>query len=139
MTTKTMLAAVFVAIAFAAWPLIGRESRVSGALMATGVMIGSALTVTLLSFPKLTQMPTGRALWVLAAAAVVNGLAVFVYARSAADPAVPAGPFIVIVSVLQVAAVALIAWMMPGGRAPTLREAAGFVLAAAAVYLLAKG
>jgi len=52
---------------------------------------------------------------------------------------VAAGPFIVIVSVLQVAAVALIAWMMPGGHAPSLREATGFVFAAIAVYLLAKG
>ena len=139
MTPRTLLSAVFVAFAFAAWPLIGRASRVSGALMATAVMIGSALTVALLSSPQLTQVPTARALWVLAAAAVVNGLAVFFYARSMADPLVAAGPFIVIVSVLQVAAVAVIAWMMPGGRPPSMREAAGFVLAAAAVYLLAKG
>ncbi len=138
MTPRTLLSAVFVALAFAAWPLIGRESRVSGAWMATGVMVGSAVTVALLSATQLSQVPAGRALWVLGAAAVVNGLAVFVYASSAADPLVPTGPFIVIVSVLQVAAVAGIAWMMPGGRAPSLREALGFVLAAAAVYLLAK-
>jgi len=139
MTTRTILSAVFVAIAFAAWPLIGRESRASGAWMATAVMIGSALTVTLLSSSQLSALPNSRTLWVLAAAAVVNGLAVFVYASSAADPMVAAGPFIVIVSVLQVAAVALIAWMMPGGHAPSLREATGFVFAAIAVYLLAKG
>ncbi|MEO6223150.1 MAG: hypothetical protein ABIP90_07850 [Vicinamibacterales bacterium] len=139
MTPRTLLSAVFVAVAFAAWPLIGRESRVSGAWMATGVMIGSALTVALLSSSQLAQVPAGRALWVLCAAAVVNGLAVFVYASSAADPLVPAGPFIVVVSVLQVAAVALIAWVMPGGRAPSFREAAGFAFAAVAVYLLAKG
>lgn len=139
MTPRTMLSAVFVAIAFAAWPLIGRESRVSGAWMATGVMVGSALTVALLSSTQLSQVPTGRALWVLGAAAIVNGLAVFVYASSAADPTVATGPFIVIVSVLQVVAVAFIAWMLPGGHAPTLREAAGFALAAVAVYLLAKG
>jgi hypothetical protein len=138
MTSRTLLSAVFVALAFAAWPLIGRASRVSGAWLATGVMIGSALTVTLLASTQLSQAPTGRALWILGAAALVNGVAVFVYSSSAADPLVPTGPFIVVVSVLQVAAVAFIAWLMPGGRAPSLREAAGYALAAVAVYLLAK-
>lgn len=139
MTARTLLSAVIVAFAFAAWPLIGRASRVSGAWMATAVMAGSALTVALLSSSQLSQWPSTRALWILGAAAVVNGIAVFVYASSAADPLVQAGNFIVIVSVLQVAAVALIVWMLPGGHAPTLREAAGFAFAAAAVYLLAKG
>lgn len=139
MTGRTILSAVFVAFAFAAWPLIGREARATGAWMATGVMIGSALTVALLSSTQLSPWPPGRALWILGAAAIVNGLAVYVYASNAADPLVQAGNFIVIVSVLQVAAVALIAWLMPGGRAPSLKEAAGFALAAAAVYLLAKG
>jgi len=66
-------------------------------------------------------------------------VAVYIYASRAADPAVPAGSFIVLVSVLQVTAVPLLVWAMPGGLAPTMRQAAGFVCAAAAVYLLAKG
>ncbi len=139
MTTQTMLSAAFVAVAFAAWPLIGREARVSGAWMATAVMIGAAISVTLLSSSHLTQWPSSRALWILGAAAIVNGLAVLVYSTSAANPAVAAGPFIVVVSVLQVAAVPFIAWAMPGGQAPSLRQAAGFAFAAIAVYLLAKG
>jgi len=138
MTGRTLLSAVLVALAFAAWPLIGRESKVSGAWMATVVMVGSAVTVGLLSSTQLATWPSGRAWWILGAAAVVNGLAVFMYASSAADPLVPAGAFIVIVSVLQVAAVAFISWMLPGGHPPSLREAAGFVFAAIAVYLLAK-
>jgi hypothetical protein len=106
--------------------------------MATAVMIGSAISVTLLSGSQLTEWPSSRAMWVLLAAAIVNGVAVFVYASSAANPAVAAGPFIVVVSVMQVAVVPFIAWMLPAGSAPTLRQAAGFAFAAVAVYLLAK-
>ena len=138
MTTRTLLSAAFVALAFAAWPLMGRESRVSGAWMATAVMVGSALAVTVLSSTQLSQWPSSRALWILAAAAVVNGLAVFVYASSAANPAVVVGPFIVVVSVMQVAVVPFLVWVMPGGRAPSLRQVVGFAFAAVAVYLLAK-
>lgn len=139
MTLRTLVSAAIVALAFAAWPLIGRQARVSGAWMATAVMIGSALTVTLLSSSQLAPWPAGRAWWILGAAAIVNGIAVFLYASSAADPLVPAGAFIVIVSVLQVAAVAFIEWMLPGGHAPSLRQVVGYSFAAAAVYLLSKG
>ena len=138
MTTRTLLSAAVVALAFAAWPLIGREARVSGAWMATSIMIGSALSVALLSSSQLQGWPSSRALWILAAAAVVNGLAVYVYSSSAADPAVDVGPFIVVASVLQVAVVPFLVWVMPGGRAPSLRQAVGFAFAAVAVYLLAK-
>ncbi len=138
MTAQTLLSSIFVAIAFAAWPLIGRQALVSGAWMATVVMIGSAMSVTLLSSTHLAPWPAPRAWWILGAAAVVNGLAVFVYSATVANPAVPTGPFIVVVSVLQVAAVPFLAWVMPAGQAPSLRQAAGFAFAAVAVYLLAK-
>lgn len=140
MTWRVVLSAVCVALAFAAWPLLGRESRVSGAWMAFVVMGGSAVLIAMLSASQLsTAVPSGRAWWLLAAAALVNGVAVYVYAARAADPTVPTASFLVMVSVVQVTAIPLIAWAMPGGLAPTLRQAAGFVCAAAAVYLLAKG
>jgi hypothetical protein len=138
MTTRTLISAVLVAIAFAMWPLIGRQARVSGPWMATLVMAGSAMLIAALSSPQLTEWPPARALWVLAGAAAANGIAVYLYASSVANPAVPTGPFIVVVSVLQVAAVPFLVWVMPGGQAPTLRQAAGFAFAAVAVYLLAK-
>lgn len=139
MTWRVILSAVFVALAFATWPLLGRESRVTGAWMAFVVMGGSSVLIAMLSASQLgTAVPAGRAWWLLAAAAIVNGVAVYVYAARTADPTVPTAPFLVMVSVLQVTAIPLIAWAMPGGFAPTLRQAAGFVCAAAAVYLLAK-
>jgi hypothetical protein len=138
MTTRTLLAAAAVAIAFAAWPLIGRQARVSGPWMATLVMTGSAMLIAALSSPQLTTWPSGRALWVLGGAALANGVAVYIYASSVADPSVPTGPFIVVVSVLQVAAIPFLVWVMPGGSAPTARQALGFAFAAVAVYLLAK-
>ena len=140
MTGRVVLSAVFVALAFAAWPLLGRESLVSGAWMASVVMGGSAVLIVMLSASQLAiGMPTGRAWWLLGAAAIANGVAVYVYASQAANPTVPAASFIVLVSVLQVTAIPLLAWALPGGLAPTMRQAAGFVCAAAAVYLLAKG
>lgn len=140
MTGRVILSAVCVALAFAAWPLLGREARVTGAWMASVVMSGSSVLIVMLSSSQLaTGMPTGRAWWLLGAAAIANGAAVYLYASRAADPAVPAASFIVLVSVLQVAAIPLIAWALPGGLAPSLRQAAGFVCAAAAVYLLARG
>lgn len=140
MTGRVILSAVFVALAFAAWPLLGREARVTGAWMASVVMGGSAMLIVLMSSSQFaTGMPTSRAWWLLGTAAVANGMAVYVYASRAADPTVPAASFIVLVSVLQVTAIPLLAWALPGGVAPTMRQAAGFVCAAAAVYLLAKG
>lgn len=140
MTARVLLSAVVVALAFAAWPLLGKESKASGAWMSVIVMAGSALSVAILSASQLTGgLPAGRAWWYLAGAALANGTAVYVYASRAADPTVPTASFLVMVSVLQVAAIPLISWLLPGGVAPTMRQAAGFVLGAAAVYLLAKG
>jgi len=138
MTTRVLLSAVFVAVAFAAWPLIGRASKATGPWLSVLVMCGSALIVTAMAAPQLSNPPSGRALALVALAALANGAAVFVYAARTADPAVPTGAFLVTVSVLQVTAVPLLAWLMPGGQMPTLRQAAGFACAAAAVYLLAK-
>jgi hypothetical protein len=138
MTARTLLSAALVAIAFAMWPLIGRQAKVSGPWMATFVMSGSALLIAALSASQLTTWPSGRALWILAGAAAANGVAVYMYASSVANPAVPTGPFIVVVSVLQVAAVPFLVWVLPDGQAPTLRQAAGFAFAAVAVYLLAR-
>lgn len=140
MTIPVLLTAAVIAFAFAAWPLLGKEARVSGAWMSVIVMAGSAITVALASASRLTGgAPSGRAWGFLGAAAIANGLAVYLYASKAADPTVPTGPFLVVVSVVQVAAIPLLVWMLPGGQAPTLRQAAGFAMAAAAVYLLAKG
>jgi hypothetical protein len=139
MTTRVLLSAVFVAVAFAAWPLIGRASKASGPWLSVLVMCGSALIVAAMAAPQLVSPPGGRALGLIALAALANGAAVFVYASRAADPAVPTGAFLVTVSVLQVTFVPLIVWLMPGGQMPTMRQAAGFVCAAAAVYLLARG
>lgn len=140
MTWRVITSAVFVALAFATWPLLGRESRVTGAWLAVAVMGGSAVLIGMLSASQLsTAVPSGRAWWLLAAAALVNGVAVYIYAARTADPSVPTAQFLVIVSVLQITAIPLIAWALPGGLAPTFRQAAGFVCAAAAVYLLAKG
>jgi hypothetical protein len=138
MSTGVIASAVLIAVAFAAWPLLGREARVGGAWMSVVVMVGSALTVSALSASKLSGFPVGRAWWWLAGAAVANGVAVYVYASRAADPLVPTAAFLVTVSVLQVAAIPLLSWALPGGAAPTARQAAGFVLAAVAVYLLAR-
>ncbi len=140
MTIPVLLTAAAIAFAFAAWPLLGKEARVSGAWMSVLVMAGSALTVTLLSLTRLTGgVPSTRALAFLAGAAVANGVAVYLYASKAADPLVPTASFLVVVSVVQVAAIPLLAWVLPAGQAPTLRQGAGFVFAAIAVYLLARG
>jgi hypothetical protein len=140
MTWRVLASAAFVACAFAAWPLLGKQSRVTGAWMSVAVMAGSTLTVTLLSLTRLASLPAlGHRWWWLGGAAAANGLAVYVYASRAADPLVPTAAFLVTVAVLQIAAIPLLTWLLPGGTLPSPRQSVGFILAAVAVYLLARG
>jgi drug/metabolite transporter (DMT)-like permease len=136
--TSSLLIALVIAVGFAGWPIIGRYSQASGVWIGTFVMAGTTVVMALLSGRQLAvSVPSPRAFAVLAVAAALNGLGVYLYSFRAADPAVPIGLFVVVVAVLTIVAAPMLDWALHGA-VPSPRQMAGILCAAGAVYLLGR-
>ena len=139
MDLKTLAVAIFSALGFVAWPIIGNYSGASGGWVATIMIWGTAIVITLLSRNELRNgsLPNARAMLILLFAGVINGAAVYCYALKAADKKVDTAAFVIAVSILMIMWAPVLDWALKG-TIPTPRKIGGFVLAAFVVYVLSE-
>lgn len=139
MDASTIFTAIFIAVAFAGWPIIGNFSKAAGCWVGTLMMAGTTIVVGLLSLRQfaVAAKPNLRAFFLIGLAAILNGFAVRMYSVKATDPKVPVAAFVVVTSILMVMAAPVIQWAL-NREIPNFRQGAGFVLAAGAIYLLGK-
>ena len=139
MDVRTLFVAALCAAGFVAWPIIGNYSKASGAWVGIVVFIGTAIVVTSLSVNQLNHdsSPTARAMALLVAAGIINGMATYFFASKITDPAISVSVFMVTVSVGMVI-FAPIFNFATNDVVPTLRQSVGFSFAAVAIYLLSK-
>ncbi len=139
MSIGTLIVAIFIATIFAAWPIVGRSTGMSGSWIAAIVMLGTAFSASLLTAKELfnTPFPAARPFIFLLVVSLINGLAVWLYAVKAADKNIPTiSTFLVTVAILVMIIAPTLDWML-NGAVPTPKQFTGFVVAVGAVYLLA--
>ncbi len=137
MTFALVLWAVFIALMFVGWPILGKYSGASGAWVSTLVVAGSLVTTAAFSFTQLTSGPnfTTKGLILLLLAGAANGFAVYVYSNKAVDPTVPTGAFMVLIFLLMVVFTPVMDYAF-NGTTFSGRQWLGMFTAALAVYLL---
>src|SRR3989344_6755137 len=115
MTIWDWLSAIFVALGFVAWAIVGKNFQLHPALlgmMNTSIM---ALTVTLLSLRKFGDVGgksflSFRSFAVMFFLCVLNGIAFYVYSAKIANPLVKTGNYIVVVSIFMLAEARFLDW-----------------------------
>ncbi len=139
MNFGSILMMVFIAIAFIGWPIVGKYSGASGAWIGTIMLIATTLVTGTLSLKEMARssFPPTKAVAMLIAAGMMNGLAVYLYARKSSSPTVSTATFIVTVTVLMIVFAPILDWLF-NGSIPSTRKVFGFACAAFSVYLLSR-
>lgn len=138
MSFGLIISALSIAFCFSCWPIIGNKSQVAGAWVGLLVSVGTLLMQFGLGFARSEYMgntPSPRGMLLLCGAGLLNGVGCYLYARKTSDVEVPVAQFMVIVCVSMALFAPLIAWAVRGDE-PTLRQCAGYIVAAVAVWLL---
>lgn len=137
MNLDTLIIAFLIAAAFAGWPIIGRFSGVTGEYVGVLAVVGTLVTVIMLSAKQLlsTATLTPKAVAVMLIAGAINGIAVYFYSLKAADKVIPTATFVATVCIFMVMVAPFQHWIV-NGIAPTWRQVIGYGLAALAVYFL---
>lgn len=137
MNITLILWAVGIALCFTFWPILGKFSGASGAWVGTLVVLATSTTTVLLGVKEMIQGPmfTVRACVLLVVAGLINGAAVYSYSVKTADPNVPTGTFIVIMTICMTILTPLLDWLM-NGSVLSVKQCAGIVLAVVSIYLL---
>lgn len=138
MGIQNILSAVFIALGFSAWGIIGRFTGASGPWVGVAIITSTVVPVVLYSWNKLaSSIPSVMALVCLCIAGVINGIAFQVNSNKMADPNISAGAFLAMMYVMMVVIAPLLDWGF-NKTIPSVSQFFGFFLAAIAVYFLSR-
>ncbi len=139
MDLKTFFLAIFIAAAFVAWPNLAKLLGIKPGLVPFMVFVVALVILAIMAPKDIAELRTisTKAMIVVFAFAVANGLAICFYANKAADENIQTGIFLVTIFILQIVFAPIADWLI-NGSVPTLRQAAGLGLAAPAMWLLIK-
>lgn len=139
MDIKTFLLAVFIAAAYVGWPNLAKPLGIKPGLVPFMVIVVALVVVVIMAPKDIAELRTisARALLVVFAFAVANGLAIYFYADKAADKNIQTGMFLVTVFILQMAFAPIADWLITGMK-PSNLQYAGLGLAALVMWLLAQ-
>jgi len=139
MTFTVVLIALFIAIAFSSWPIVGRYSQASGAWISVLVMSGTLFSILGIASRQITAStrPAVGAMLLLITMGMVNGLAGYIYAVKVADQNIPTAMFVITVSVLMVMMVPFVDWLL-NGSVISPKQWIGILIAIIAIILIKK-
>lgn len=129
---------IIIAAIFAIWPIIGKNTGLSGGWVITIVSSGTLLTAMLFSINDLSVMPTllNKANILLALAGIFNGFACWLYTNRLSKIDIEyTGNLIAVITVGMVLFTPVFHLLINGG-VPSSRQILGFTLAACSVYFL---
>lgn len=137
MNASTFALAAFIAFAYVAWPNLSKALCVSGGLIAF-IMVAGALVVLIITshqdLMSIGKLTTKQVLWITFFA-IANGIAVYLYAETAADKRVSTAIFLTMIFVLEVAFAPFIKWYVTGTK-PDLILAFGYVLILPGMWII---
>ena len=105
MDLKTIFSAVFIAAVYVSWPLLPKALKVEPGLNTFIVVMGALAVMLIVGRKDIATIGTisAKALLVILAFAVVNGIALYLYGAIAASKDSQTGIFLVLVFILEVA------------------------------------
>jgi drug/metabolite transporter (DMT)-like permease len=138
LTPLSLTAALYIAAAYVAWPMVGRYLGLGGPWVSTMVLVVSTIAGTLIATPQMLKqpLPPWEGLGWMAVVSVLNGIAVYIYSTQTSDKEVPAGAFMAATTIAMVVLGVLAGWYF-FGEAMSARKWLGVVFAAIAIWLIA--
>lgn len=139
MDIKTLGIALFVAMAYVAWPNLATPLKLRAGLVPFMVIVIALIVVVIMAPRDIVELRniSVRAFLIVLAFSVANGLAIYLYAKTAADQSVQTGMFLVTVFILQVAFAPIADWLVTGVK-PSPLQWVGLGLAGPVMWLLAQ-
>ena len=139
MNTNTFITAIFIAIGFTGWPIIGKYSNMNSGLISIFVGVSTAVTVAIISARQLGGIGSMniKPLAFLVVAGIINGIAFQLYSNKIADASVSTAAFMITVSILMSVVAPALSWLL-NGTIPNNNQLIGFGFAIITVYFLSK-
>lgn len=138
MNASTIALAVLIASGYIGWGIIAKYTKMTGGWVGMIMGITTTVTVILISNQQLrSEFPPSKAILVLVAASILNGIAVCLYSEKITDPAISAAAFMVTVSVLMAVLTPCFNWLIYG-TVPSINHFIGYGLAVFAIFFLSK-
>ena len=139
LTLPTVLALVFIAIAYTTWGMLGKYFGVNAGWMCTIIFIGTLIGGMTPSLPTImnTPMPSAGAVTVMLAAGIVNGIAVYVASMKMVDPSIPSAVFFVMLLVVMVVITPFFGLVLHKQNLTT-QQWLGIPIAGLAIFLLSR-
>ena len=137
MNAKTLAWAVFIALGYVCWPIVGKRVGAPGVWMGTIINFCGLVCMLALSSRQLLNGPmvTTKAILALVAVGIFNGAAVYVYSLKTTDPQINTGVFIVLISILLTTLAPLVDGLL-NATMPSAKQFAGIALGPIAIYLI---
>lgn len=137
MTPSLFVWSAAIALAFVAWPILSSKSGAPGAWIGLLILIGSTIGTALVGTRDIiaSPLPVWKAVGIVVAAGIVNGIAVYYYGLKAADPAIPTGLFVTTMVVFMALFAPVVDWLVKGATLST-QQMVGIALAGVALYLI---
>lgn len=139
MDIKTFFLAVFIAAAYVGWPNLAKPLGIKPGLVPFMVLVVALVVVVIMASKDIASITTisAKALVIVLAFSIANGMAIYFYASVAADKNIQTGMFLVTVFILQVAFAPVADWLITGLK-PSNLQYVGLGLAAPVMWLLAQ-
>ena len=139
MDLKTVGLAMFIAAAYVGWPNLAKPLGLKPGLVPFMVIIVALVVVVVMAPKDIATLTTisVKALMVVLAFSVANGMAIYFYADAAANKNIQTGMFLVTVFILQMAFAPIADWLITGVK-PSNLQYAGLGLAVPVMWLLAQ-
>jgi len=134
-----MILAAFIAAAYVSWPNLAKPLGIKPSIV-TFLVVAIAMAVIVLTSGRdifEVRTLTGRAIFIIAFFSIINGLAIFLHANTAADPKVQTGIFLVTLFLFQVCFAPIADWLITGAK-PSFLQSIGLGLALPVMWLLSQ-
>ena len=139
MGIKTFGLAVFIAMAYVAWPNLAIPLKLKPGVVPFMVILVALVVVVILAPRDIAELRSisTRAFLVVLGFSIANGLAIYLYANTAADKSIHTGMFLATVFILQVVFAPVADWLVTGMK-PSALQYVGLGLAVPVIWLLSQ-
>lgn len=138
MDFKTVMVAMYIALAYTAWPNLGKIFNLQTGPVCFVVLLVAIVVVTIISYKDmgvLLRIPPRVVFWIIVVS-IANAVAIYAQVKFASNPAVQMGVFFIMIYVFQVVSAPIFDWAI-SGKVITIRQTCGIVLSIPTLWLIA--
>jgi hypothetical protein len=141
MVLKNLLQVTFISLGFVGWGILGKYSQAQSCWVSILVTVATICTLlAIYSTRMLSDVPSMKAVVILAGAGLINGFSVWLYTARVTDPAMSESQVAAFITMVYIAMIVMtpVLNLAINRVIPTIDHGIGYGLALGAVYYLSK-